>query len=95
MSQAKIQQEYFVSYKAGFESGRVQTGDIAISAMEKIHAEDMMYFKMAIAQHCNKDAKQNGSPDFVDPQNVVILNIINMTGAFDGHRFGYFNVVLV
>ena len=41
-----------------------------------------MYFKMAIAQHCNKDAKQNGSPDFVDPQNVVILNIINMTGGF-------------
>lgn len=35
MSQVKIQQEYFVSYKAGFESGRVQTGDIAISAMEK------------------------------------------------------------
>ena len=82
MSQAKIQQEYFVSYKAGFESGRVQTGDIAISAMEKIHAEDMMHFKMAIAQHCNNAAKQNGSPDFVDPQNVVILNIINMTGGF-------------
>ena len=82
MSQAKIQQEYFVSYKASFESGRVQTGDIAISAMEKIHAEDMMYFKMAIAQHCNNAAKQNGSPDFVDPQNVVILNIINMTGGF-------------
>ena len=82
MSQAKIQQEYFVSYKAGFESGRVQTGDIAISAMEKIHAEDMMHFKMAIAQHCNNAAKQNGSPDFVDPQNVVILNVINMTGGF-------------
>ena len=82
MSQKKIQQEYFISYKAGFESGRVQTGDIAISAMEKIHAEDMMHFKMAIAQHCNNAAKQNGSPDFVDPQNVVILNIINMTGGF-------------
>lgn len=82
MSQKKIQQEYFVSYKAGFESGRVQTGDIAISAMEKIHAEDMMHFKMVIAQHCNNAAKQNGSPDFVDPQNVVILNIINMTGGF-------------
>ena len=82
MTQSKIQQEYFVSYKAGFESGRVQTGDIAISAMEKIHAEDMMHFKMAIAQHCNNAAKQNGSPDFVDPQNVVILNVINMTGGF-------------
>lgn len=82
MSQEKIQQEYFVSYKAGFESGRVRTGDIAISAMEKIHAEDMMHFKMVIAQQCNSEAKQNGSPDFVDPKNVVILNIINMTGGF-------------
>lgn len=82
MPQKKMQQEYFISYKAGFESGRVQTGDIAISSMEKIHAEDMVHFKMAIAQHCNNTAKQNGSPDFVDPQNVVILNIINMTGGF-------------
>lgn len=82
MSQAKTQQEYFVSYKAGFESGRVQTGDIAISSMEKIHAEDMVHFKMAIAQQCNNESKQNGSPDFVDPKNVVILNIINMTGGF-------------
>lgn len=82
MSQEKTQQEYFVSYKAGFESGRVQTGDIAISAMEKINAGDMIHFKMVIAQHCNNDAKQNGSPDFVDPQNVVILNVINMTGGF-------------
>lgn len=81
MSKEKIQQEYFVSYKAGFESGRVQTGDIAISAMEKIKAGDMIHFKMVIAQHCNNDAKQNGSPDFVDPQNVVILNVINMTGG--------------
>ena len=58
MLQEKTQQEYFVSYKAGFESGRVQTGDIAISAMEKIHAGDMIHFKMVIAQHCNNDAKQ-------------------------------------
>lgn len=82
MLQKKIQQEYFISYKAGFESGRVQTGDIAISSMEKIHAEDMVHFKMVIAQNCNNTAKQNGSPDFVDPQNVVILNVINMTGGF-------------
>lgn len=82
MSQEKIQQEYFVSYKVLFESGRVQTGDIAINAMEKINAGDMIHFKMVIAQHCNNDVKQNGSPDFVDPQNVVILNVINMTGGF-------------
>lgn len=82
MSRKKVQQEYFVLYKAGFESGRIQTGDIAISAMEKIHAGDMVHFKMVIAQHCNNDAKQNNSPDFVDPQNVVILNVINMTGGF-------------
>lgn len=82
MSQEKIQQEYFVSYKAGFESGRITTGDISISAMEKIHAGDMVHFKMVIAQHFNNEAKQKGSPDFVDPQNVVILNVINMTGGF-------------
>lgn len=82
MLQKKIQQEYFVSYKVLFESGRVQTGDIAISAMEKIKTEDMIHFKMVIAQRCNNDAKQNNSPDFVDPQNVVILNVINMTGGF-------------
>lgn len=82
MSQAKTQQEYFVSYKVSFESGRVQNGDIAIGTREKINAGDMTYFKMVIAQHYNNNAKQNDSPDFVDPQNVIILNIINMTGGF-------------
>lgn len=68
-------QEYFVVFQAKCDSGRLLSGDIPITSIGKLKIDDLFHIKMCVVKHCNK--KLEG--DYVDPLNVTLLNITNMT----------------
>lgn len=68
---------YFVTFKATYDSGRQVTGDMPIEAKEKLKLDEIPHIKLVVAQACNKKYDN----DFVSPENVVLINIIDMTGG--------------
>ncbi len=66
---------YLIVYQCRTESGIIFRGDLPIVADKVLHLDDLDFIKMTVANFFNSKRES----DFVNPKDVICLNIMNFT----------------
>ena len=67
--------KYLVVYQCKTESGMIFRGDLPIVAERVLQLDDLDFIKMTVANFFNSKRES----DFVNPKDVICLNVMNFT----------------